>query len=188
MMYNYCFCVKHFDFIEMFGDVVNSNIFMRIFWHSTVHLDLKDLLELKEFKYLERIELKELKDLVQSSNSCFAPRWRHGIMQYGSHDASGPSNRSRAKDCTKAQSSVECEQRAAAAYTRHHHPHLISPAAFRQAQNRNMLTTALYPNWWAPLPHTKCWKPSTSSRIAGTRWATGGENPRDFVGVTVTAN
>jgi hypothetical protein len=71
---------------------------------------------------------------------------RHGITQYGCHDASGPSNRSRAKDCTKAQRSVECEQRAAAVYTRHHHPHLISPAAFRQAQNGNMLTTALYPN------------------------------------------
>jgi hypothetical protein len=33
-------------------------------------------------------------------------------------------------DCTKAQRSVECEQRAAAAYTRHHHPHLISPQLY----------------------------------------------------------
>jgi hypothetical protein len=31
---------------------VNSNIFTQIFEHSTIHLDLKDLLELKEFKDL----------------------------------------------------------------------------------------------------------------------------------------
>jgi hypothetical protein len=49
--------------IEIFGVVVNSNIFTRIFGHSTVHLDLKDLLELKEFKDLGCIKLKELKDL-----------------------------------------------------------------------------------------------------------------------------
>jgi hypothetical protein len=39
-----------------------------------------------------------------------------------------------------------------------------------------------------PLPHTECRKPSTSSRIVGTCWATGDESPRDFVGVIVTAN
>jgi hypothetical protein len=37
---------------------MNSNIFTRIFGHSTVRLDLKDLLKLKEFKDLEHIELK----------------------------------------------------------------------------------------------------------------------------------
>jgi hypothetical protein len=100
-----------------------------------------------------------------TASSCFAgdmvSRNMAATMQAGHRTGN------RAKDCTKAQRSLECEQRATAACTRHHYPHL-PPAAFRQAQNENMLTTALYPNWWAPLTHTECWKPSTSSRIAGT--------------------
>jgi hypothetical protein len=40
------FRVKHFDFIEIFGDVANSNIFTIIFGHSTARLDLEDLIEL----------------------------------------------------------------------------------------------------------------------------------------------
>jgi hypothetical protein len=46
------FRVKHFEKIRIFGDVANSNIFTRIFEHSTVRPDLEDL-ELKEFKNLE---------------------------------------------------------------------------------------------------------------------------------------
>jgi hypothetical protein len=46
IVYNYCFCAKHFEKFEIFGHVMNSNTFTRIFGHSTVRLELKDLLEL----------------------------------------------------------------------------------------------------------------------------------------------
>jgi hypothetical protein len=64
IIYNcYFFRVRHFEKVEIFGGVVNLNIFTRIFRHSTVHLDLRDFLELKEFRDLELIELKEFEDL-----------------------------------------------------------------------------------------------------------------------------
>jgi hypothetical protein len=53
-MYNCYFRVNHFEKIKLFGDVVNSNIFARIFGYSTVHL------KLKEFKGLELRKLKNL--------------------------------------------------------------------------------------------------------------------------------
>jgi hypothetical protein len=60
MMYNYCFFhVKHFEKFDFF-DVVNSDIFMQIFEHSTVQLDLKNLLKLKQFKDFERRKLLNL--------------------------------------------------------------------------------------------------------------------------------
>jgi hypothetical protein len=59
------FSCQTFDKIINFGDVVNSNIFTRIFGHSTVHLDLEDL-GLKEFKDLE-LDLLEHSDNIQRS-------------------------------------------------------------------------------------------------------------------------
>jgi hypothetical protein len=55
--YNCRYRVKHFEKIEIFGDVTNSNIFTRIFRYLTIHLDLKDFLEFKDLKFRKLLNL-----------------------------------------------------------------------------------------------------------------------------------
>jgi hypothetical protein len=55
MMYNCYFRVKHINFLETFGSVINLNIVIHIFGHSTVQLELHDLHDLHELLDLRGI-------------------------------------------------------------------------------------------------------------------------------------